>query len=155
MTLFRRLAILFMISGGLLAASIPTHAQSGYYNLPDLVILKADLHPTGACNALEPTVVGEVVIKNVGTRRAKALVISPLIKVYDSKNRAFKDADVKINSLAPGETTRARIRIGIFRKKSSFNGWRKFIIKADPYDRIREVNELNNSYPIRIPVSCG
>lgn len=153
MKMFKKLTIAVAFVGTVFATA--WHAHAGYYDLPDLVILKADLHPTGACNAVEPAVFGDVVIKNVGTRRAKALLFSPLIKVYDSKNRAFKDADVRVNSLAPGETTRVRVRIGLFRKKSSYNGWRKFIVKADPSNRIREVNELNNSYPVRIPISCS
>ncbi|MEM7620375.1 MAG: CARDB domain-containing protein [Pseudomonadota bacterium] len=152
MKVFKTIALCVALCGTILASAF--HANAGYNDLPDLVILKADLHPTGACNAVEPAIFGDVVIKNVGSGRAKALVISPLVRVYDDKNRAFKDADIRINSLAPGETTRVKVRIGLFRKKSSFKGWRRLIVKADPYDKIRETNELNNSYPVRIPVSC-
>lgn len=152
MKTLKMIAMAVTLGASMFASSL--QASADYYDLPDLVILKADLHPTGACNSIEPAVVGTVVIKNVGNRRAKALLYSPLIKVYDSRNRAFKDADLRINSLAPGETTRVRVRIGLLRKKGHYRGWRKFIIKADPKDKIRESNELNNSYPVRIPVSC-
>ena len=120
------------------------HAQAG--PLPDLLIRHVDLYPTGKCGPLGSVIRGTVVVKNVGYARARALVFTPLIKVYDSRDHAIKDADVKINSLAPGETARVRINLGRLRSKDHLGGWRKIIIKVDPKDKIRETNELNNSY---------
>ncbi len=134
------------------AVALAKSAEAGA--LPDLVIRHVDLHPTGKCGPLGSVIRGRVYVKNVGRARARALVFTPLIKVYDEHDRSIKDADVKINSLAPGETTSVSVRLGRLRFKDHLGGWRKIIIKVDPKDKIRETNELNNSYAVRIPVYC-
>ncbi|MGH1351921.1 MAG: CARDB domain-containing protein [Methyloligellaceae bacterium] len=134
------------------AVSLAKTAEAGA--LPDLVIRDFNLHPTGKCGPLGSVIRGTVTVKNVGRARARALIFTPLIKVYDQHDQSIKDADVKINSLAPGETTRVRVSLGRLRFKDHLGGWRKIIIKVDPKDKIRETNELNNSYSVRVPVRC-
>ena len=122
--------------------------------LPDLVVRDVDLYQTGKCGSVRSAIKGRVIIKNVGKRRARALVFTPLIKVYDSRNRAIRDNDIKINSLAPGEETKVNINLGRFQNKNYYGGLRKIIIHVDPKDKIRETNELNNTYAVRVPVYC-
>lgn len=132
-----------------------TSANACHNSGPDLVIRSVDLYATGGCGFISPAIVGDVVIKNRGDERAKALWISPLVSAWDADDKAFKDADIKINSLAPGETVRARVRIGILRNKVNFDGVRTIRIKADPNDRISEVNEWNNTYAVRVRTNCS
>jgi len=133
------------------AASAGAHYNSG----PDLVVRSVELYATGACGFISPAIVGDVVIKNRGDERAKALWVSPLVRAWDVDDGAFKDADIKINSLAPGETVKARVRIGILRNKVNFDGVRTIKIKADPNDRIVEANEWNNTYTVRVRTDCS
>ena len=123
-------------------------------SLPDLIVRSVDLYPTGKCGPLGSAIAGDVVIKNRGRARARALIFTPLISVYDKYNKRFKDADVKINSLAPGESTRVRVNIGRLKSKRNLGGLRKIIIHVDPRDKIRETNELNNTFAVRVPVFC-
>ena len=127
----------------------------GYGFGPDLVIRSINLYATGKCNFVSPVIVGDVVVKNRGNARAKALFVSPLIRAWDADDLAFKDSDVKINSLAPGETVRARVRIGIMRNKSDYDGVRTIRVKADPLGRISESNEANNTYTVHVDAYCS
>ncbi len=136
----------------LIGSSVANTAAAG--DLPDLLIRSVDLYPTGKCGAVGSAIKGKVTIKNVGDRRARALVFTPLIKVFDIHNEEFRDNDIKINSLAPGETTTVRINIGRFHKKRYYGGLRKIIIHVDPKDKIRESNELNNTFAVKVPVYC-
>ncbi len=136
-----------------MAALAPTQ-QANAGGLPDLVVRDFELHSTGNCSAVRSVIRGTVTIKNVGSKRARALLLTPMVTVYDAHDRRIRDRDVKINSLAPGESTRVRVKMGRFFRKGHLGGWRKIIIKVDPRDKIRESNELNNSYAVRIPVNC-
>ena len=121
---------------------------------PDLVIRDIKLEATGKCGVGQPVVRGIVVIKNVGKKRAPVL-LRPLIKVYDKDQKDLKDPDVKINSLAPGESQRAIVRIGLFRKIKGVSGDRTFIAVADPENLIKEDNEKNNSFKVVVKgVNC-
>jgi hypothetical protein len=123
--------------------------------LPDLVIRSVELEATGKCNPFQPLVVGTLVVKNVSDVRAPIVVGSPLFSVYDVENPSFYDDDARpLESLAPGETATARVRIGILRDKRGISGVRKFVAVADPDDRIKESDERNNSYFVRVPVDC-
>lgn len=139
---------------------VPLIGANATEDLPDLLILDkgeglvTKLEWNGKCNSVQPYIIGDVVIKNAGTKRAKALAISPLISAYDLDDPSFKDDDVKLNSLAPGETQKARIRIGGLKKKSGMTGWRRIRIVADRKDKIDELNEKNNSYDVRVKVNC-
>lgn len=140
-----------------LGASAAAHAGDG---MPDLLILdKGEGHVTklewsGKCDIISPLILGDVVIKNAGDGRAKPLAISPLISAYDMRDPSFKDDDRKLNSLAPGETQKTRIRIGVGKKKSGMVGWRKIRIIADPKDKIDESREVNNTYDVYVKVNC-
>jgi hypothetical protein len=130
----------------------PAAAADG---LPDLVIRSVELKATGKCNPFQPLVTGTLVIKNVSDVRAPIVVGSPLFSVYDVENPSFFDDDARpLESLAPGETATARVRIGIMRDKGGISGVRKFVAVADPDDRIEESDERNNSYFVRVPVDC-
>jgi len=123
--------------------------------LPDLVIRSVDLKATGKCNAFQPLVTGTLVVKNVSNVRAPLIVGSPLFSVYDVENPSFFDDDARpLESLAPGETATARVRIGVLRNKDGISGMRKFVAVADPDDRIAESDERNNSYFVRVRVDC-
>ncbi|MEL6748038.1 MAG: CARDB domain-containing protein, partial [Pseudomonadota bacterium] len=78
------------------------------------------------------------------------LLVSPLIQALDVRNERFKDDDIKVNSIAPGEEVRTRIRIGVGRDKSTYRGTRIIRIKADPRGKIAERNELNNTFSVRV-----
>jgi len=138
------------------AASILQPAAAGAADgLPDLVIRSVELKATGKCNAFEPLVTGKLVIKNISDVRAPIIVGSPLFSVYDVENPSFFDDDARpLESLAPGETATARVRIGVLRDKDGVSGVRKFVAVADPDDRIEESDERNNSYFVRVPVDC-
>jgi len=117
--------------------------------LPDLVIRSVELEATGKCNPFQPIVTGKLVIKNISDVRA------PLFEVFDADDRSFFDKDFRpLESLAPGETATARVRVGAFRNKDGVTGVRRLIAIADPEDRIKESNERNNSYFVRVRVNC-
>jgi hypothetical protein len=137
------------------ASASVTGKGSAADGLPDLVIRSVDLKATGKCNPFEPLVVGTLVIKNISDVRAPIVVGSPLFSVYDVEDESFFDDDARpLESLAPGETATARVRIGVLRDKRGVSGVRKFVAVADPDDRIAESNERNNSYFVRVPVDC-
>jgi len=148
-----------MVSAGLAAltllAGAATPQAAKAWEGPDLVIRSANLYSTGVCNYLQPAIVGYVTVKNRGSVRSKALWVSPFVRVWDDENQKFQDTEVRINSLAPGETQRVRVRIGSFERKSGYVGWRKIRIHADPLGRIRETNELNNSYHVNVRAHCA
>lgn len=122
---------------------------------PDLVIRDIQLQATGKCGVGQPIVRGFVIVKNVGKKRAPAL-LRPLITVYDKNQKDLRDPDVKINSLAPGETQRAIVRIGLIRKITGVTGNRTFIAIADPDNLIKEDNEKNNSFKVTVKgVNCA
>lgn len=127
---------------------------------PDLLILDkgeglvTKLEFTGRCDPATAYIVGDVVIKNAGKARAKPLGLYPLISAYDMDDPTFKDDDRKLNSLAPGETQKTRIRIGALKNKRGMTGWRRIRIIADPRDRIDETRESNNTYDVRVKVDC-
>ncbi len=124
-------------------------------DLPDLVIRSVELEATGKCNPFQPIVTGTLVIKNVSDVRAPLVVDAPLFEVFDIDDRSFFDKDFRpLESLAPGETATARVRVGAFRVKDGLTGVRRFIAIADPEDRIEESNERNNSYFVRVRVDC-
>lgn len=124
-------------------------------DLPDLVIRSVELEATGKCNPFQPIVTGTLVIKNVSDVRAPLVVDAPLFEVFDIDDRSFFDKDFRpLESLAPGETATARVRVGAFRVKDGLSGVRRFIAIADPEDRIEESNERNNSYFVRVRVDC-
>ncbi len=123
--------------------------------LPDLVIRSVELEATGKCNPFQPIVTGKLVIKNISDVRAPLVVDAPLFEVFDADDRSFFDKDFRpLESLAPGETATARVRVGAFRNKDGVTGVRRFIAIADPEDRIKESNERNNSYFVRVRVNC-
>ncbi len=124
-------------------------------DLPDLVIRSVELQATGKCNAFQPIVTGTLVIKNISDVRAPLVVDAPLFEVFDVDDRSFFDKDFRpLESLAPGETATARVRVGAFRVKNGLTGLRRFVAIADPEDRIEESNERNNSYFVRVRVDC-
>lgn len=124
-------------------------------DLPDLVIRSVELEATGKCNAFQPIVTGTLVIKNVSDVRAPLVVGAPLFEVFDVDDQSFFDKDFRpLESLAPGETATARVRVGAFRNKDGVTGVRRFVAIADPEDRIKESNERNNSYFVRVRVNC-
>ncbi len=124
-------------------------------DLPDLVIRSVELEATGKCNAFQPIVTGTLVIKNISDVRAPLVVDAPLFEVFDVDDRSFFDKDFRpLESLAPGETATARVRVGAFRVKDGLTGVRRFVAIADPEDRIEESNERNNSYFVRVRVNC-
>ncbi|HKJ61834.1 MAG TPA: CARDB domain-containing protein [Hyphomicrobiales bacterium] len=124
--------------------------------LPDLVISSVKLEATGKCNRFSPVVVGDLVIANASDVRAPLVITAPLFEVRDVEDPSFKDVDFRpLESLAPGETATARVRIGILKDKSELEGIRRFIVIADPEDRIEESNERNNSYFVRVRVDCA
>ena len=87
--------------------------------------------------------------------RAPIVVGSPLFSVYDVEDESFFDDEAcPLESLAPGETGSARVRIGVLRDKRGVSGVRKFVAVADPDDRIAESDERNNSYFVRGAVDC-
>jgi len=122
---------------------------------PDLVIRSVELEATGACNAFQPIVTGTLVIKNISDVRAPLVVDAPLFEVFDVDDRSFFDKDFRpLESLAPGETATARVRVGALHVKDGISGVRRYIAIADPEDRIEESNERNNSYFVRVRVDC-
>jgi len=124
-------------------------------DLPDLVIRSVELEATGKCNPFQPIVTGTLVIKNVSDVRAPLVVDAPLFEVFDVDDQSFFDKDFRpLESLAPGETATARVRVGAFRNKDGVTGVRRFVAIADPEDRIDESNEQNNSYFVRVRVDC-
>lgn len=143
------------------AVTVSATATSMAKDLPDLLILDkgegyvTKLRATGKCDQVSALIVGDVVIKNSGKGRAKPLAISPLISAFDLKDPSFKDDDRKLNSLAPGETQKTRIRIGMGKNKKGMQGWRKIRIIADPKDKIDETKEKNNTYDVWVKVNCG
>lgn len=150
-----RLGFLSTALASCIAASIVQPASVVADELPDLVIRSVELEATGKCNAFQPLVTGTLVIKNISDVRAPIVVGSPLFSVYDVENPSFFDDDARpLESLAPGETATARVRIGVLRNKGGVSGVRKFVAVADPDDRIAESDERNNSYFVRVPVDC-
>ncbi len=124
-------------------------------DLPDLVIRSVELEATGKCNAFQPIVTGKLVVKNVSDVRAPLVVDAPLFEVFDVDDESFFDKDFRpLESLAPGETATARVRVGAFRVKDGVTGVRRFVAIADPEDRIAESDERNNSYFVRVRVDC-
>jgi len=140
----------------LVAATALAPASAGASNeLPDLVIRSVELEPTGKCDPFQPIVTGTLVIKNVSDVRAPLVVDAPLFEVFDVDDNSFFDKDFRpLESLAPGETATARVRVGAFRNKAGMTGVRRFVAIADPEDRIEERNERNNSYFVRVRVDC-
>lgn len=143
-------AAIFMICGLMAAPATATE------DLPDLVINSVELEATGKCDRFSPVVVGELVVSNAGDARAPLILTAPLFEARDVEDPSFKDIDFRpAESLAPGETATARVRIGILQDKSELEGLRRFIVIADPLDRIEESNEQNNSYFVRVEVNCA
>ena len=123
---------------------------------PDLVILTEGtyLKFTGKCSLVRSVVKGRVAIRNVGEAPAKLLVASPLIKVFDATRRNMKDADRKLNRLQPRETQTTRVAIGRLQSKKGYKGLRRFIVMADPFRKIEECNERNNTQYVWVRVNC-
>ncbi len=145
-----RTAACALVAAGMGVCATPALAAE----TPDLVIRDIKLEATGKCGVGQPIVRGIVVVKNVGKKRAPAL-LRPLIRVYDKHQPDLQDRDVKINSLAPGETQRAVVRIGLIRKIKGVTGDRTFIAVADPHNLIKEDNEKNNSFKVVVKgVNC-
>ena len=150
-----KLAVLAAVAVGSFVTTA-AHATGPHHKpAPDLVIRSVDLHATGACNFLQPAIVGDVTIANRGNATAKALFVSPLIRVYDDANERFSDAEIKINALEPGEAVTARIRLGTLERKRGYEGTRLIRIQADPRNRIDESRERNNTYAVRVSGACG
>ena len=147
---------LVYLTAMLLAAVVMQPGQSkAADDLPDLVIRSVELEATGKCNPFQPIVTGTLVIKNVSDVRAPLVVDAPLFEVFDVDDESFFDKDFRpLESLAPGETATARVRVGAFRNKDGVTGVRRFVAIADPGDRIAESNERNNSYFVRVRVDC-
>jgi hypothetical protein len=133
---------------------LPVQAKAAD-ELPDLVIRSVELEATGKCNPFQPIITGTLVIKNISDVRAPLIVDAPLFEVFDVDDESFFDKDFRpLESLAPGETATARVRVGAFRDKDGVTGVRRLVAIADPEDRIEESNERNNSYFVRVRVDC-
>jgi len=133
---------------------LPVQAKAAD-ELPDHVIRSVELEATGKCNPFQPIITGTLVIKNISDVRAPLIVDAPLFEVFDVDDESFFDKDFRpLESLAPGETATARVRVGAFRDKDGVTGVRRLVAIADPEDRIEESNERNNSYFVRVRVDC-
>jgi len=129
------------------------HVQAD--DLPDLVIRSVELEATGNCDPFQPVVTGKLVIKNISDVRAPLVINAPLLEVFDVDDESFLDKDFRpLESLAPGETATARVRIGVLRDKRGLTGLRRFVAVADPEDKIEETDERNNSYFVTVRVDC-
>ncbi|MBI1384310.1 MAG: hypothetical protein GC150_05320 [Rhizobiales bacterium] len=144
----------FVAAGGALATVATAEARPRHDLRPDLVIQSVELYSTDRCNALSPAIVGDVVIKNRGHTRSKALWISPILRVQDLADAGFKDAEVRIKALDPGESISIRVNIGTLRSKVDYDGSRRLRVIADPRNRIEEANELNNALTVRVRTRC-
>jgi len=146
---------LLLISAVVISSCLAPGQARAADGLPDLVIRSVDLKATGNCDPFQPLVTGTLVIKNVSDVRAPLIVGSPLFSVFDVDDESFYDDEARpLESLAPGETATARVRIGILRDKRGVTGVRRFVAVADPDDRIEESDERNNSYFVRVRVDC-
>ncbi len=142
-----------VMMGGMALAVVLGSAPVQAEPLPDLMIRSIELKATGHCGIGRPAVKGKVVVKNRGKGRAKALLV-PLVKVWDPKTKGLKDADIKIKSLGPGESVTAIVRIDWFMPTVGVTGKHRFIVMADPHNRIKESNEKNNTYPVTVEINC-
>lgn len=131
-------------------------AQTGP-DLPDLVILKDQTELTfGACDQKGSLVTGVVAIRNNGKAGADRLVSEPLTAVLIPENLDMKDEDIVPNALKPKEILSTDVTVGRDRIKTGrdFNKKRTVLVLVDPYNKIQESNENNNTLRLDVTLKC-
>lgn len=126
--------------------------------LPDLIVLPAETElSVGGCNLADPLMTGTIAIKNNSKVRADRLVTEPLSAAYLPESLDIKDEDIVPNSLAGKEILSTDIIAGKDRVKAGrgFKGKRTVYIVVDPYNKIKEGNELNNVLKRELNFSCN
>lgn len=123
----------------------------------DLVLMSigTDLRFSGNCGVGRSKIVGTVTIKNVGEKKVP-IINAPLISVWDVNEPKLKDEDRTLQVLDPGESLTKSIKAGRFMSGKKLHGVHWFQIKVDRRGKVRECNELNNTWPrlVRIRINC-
>ncbi len=124
---------------------------------PDIAIVDSEtVVEPGGCNVDDPLIKGTIAIKNRGDQRADRLLAKPISAVYLPENLDVKDEDIVPNALQPNELFSTDILAGkgAVKDNRGFNGPRKIMIVVDPYNEIKESNELNNVVVRTITFKC-
>lgn len=139
------------ISAAILLAIVAGPASAR--DLPDLVIISADLRHSGDCSGQQPLIVGPVKIKNVGQGRGQIFTTKVMLQTRANGQPTIAGNDRFVNSMRPDEvvTVEARIKAAA---PVAINGRVELELTVDPVDVFAEENDANNSARVVVDVRC-
>ncbi len=122
-------------------------------DLPDLVIVAAQLEATGDCSGRKPLVTGRVRVKNIGQGRGQIFTTKEMLRSHIAARPEIRGGDRFVNSMRPGDIVSVDVRIGMGRAHS-ISGRHDVVLTVDPENVFKEENERNNSAVASVSLNC-
>lgn len=131
--------------------SIPLPAVAR--DLPDLMIVGADLRHSDDCSGRQPLIVGPVKVKNIGLGRGQIFTTKVMLRTRSKGMPAISGDDRFVNSMRPQEVVIVEARIAAA-TPLTMNGQIELELTVDPVNVFPEENEENNTVRVTVDVRC-